>query len=453
MVIPIINTLIVTAPNSSTARYYNESKDPNDRKLTASVGLFQILFSALLLILPLVLIFPKELSTLVLKDSIYARYFIIALTTILFSAIYGYGLNMMRLNFQSAKYSIISIIYLLVQVGLSILLVVVLRMDITGALLAPLITSIPFCFTIMWMTKKNYSWSFSMSRLKELLKFGTPFIPVAILGYILAYADRYFIIDYCSLGDLGLYQIGFSMAGVISMLFAGFHVAWTPITWSTFRDPNAKSFYSQMLDYSFSLAIVVIVAISLFSREILTVFTTEAYLGAYQVVPWLAFSMLFNQVFAWFVPGLGIAKKTVHHIWRVGVAVAVNIGLNFLLVPIYGIVGAAVATLISAAIAYILRLILSQMYYPIHFNFVNYLKVSSIAVGTLLLWHNFLLDISWQNILIKIFLVLLVIASLYFFHLIGKSEVVYMKSALSKVTHSAAREISNIVKRICNRRS
>ena len=451
MVIPIISIIILTAPGNSTARYYNDSKDPNDRKLTASVGLCQIIFTALLLILPLVLIFPKELSTLVLNDSIYAKYFIITLTTLLFSAIYGYGLNMMRLNFQSGRYTIISIIYLLVQVSLSILLVVVLRMGITGALAATLITSIPFCFVIMWMTRKYYSRSFSTTRLKGMLKFGVPFIPSGILVYILTYADRYFIINYCSLADLGLYYIGVSLASVISVLFAGFSVAWTPILWSTFRDADAKQFYSHVLNYAFSLAIVAIVAISLFSQEILTVLTTEAYLGAYQVVPWLAFSMLFTQVFPNFAPGIGIANKTIHYVWRAAVAVAVNIGLNFLLVPVYGIVGAAVATLISAVISYILLLVMSQRYYPIHFNFVNYLKITSIAVGMLLLWHNFFLEISWQNILIKVGFVLVILACLYFFALIGKPELIYMKSVLGKIMHSTAGNILNVVKRIRGR--
>lgn len=429
MVIPIIRTLIFTPPQNSTARFYNDSKDPQDRKLIASAGLYQIIFSALLLILPLVLIFPQELSALTLQDSTYGKYFILALITLFFTVIGTYGLTMLRLNFRSMRYTVISIIQILVEVGLTILLVVELRMDITGALAAPLITSIPFCLVLMWLTRKYYSKSLSTPRLKEMLTFGVPLIPVAILGYILTYADRYFIINYCSLADLGLYQIGVYLASIITVLFAGFHVAWTPILWSTFRDADAKSFYSRISDYAFSVAILAIVAVSLFSREILTVFATGAYVEAYQVVPWLAFGLLFTQVFSWFVPGVGVARKTIHHVWRAAVAVGVNIGLNFLLVPRYGMVGAAIGTLIASVVSYVLRLVMSQRYYPIHFNFAGYLKITTVAVAMLALWYNFLLEISWQNILIKLGFMLLVVVSLFVFKMIGRSELSYAKKA------------------------
>jgi len=429
MVIPIIQTLIFAAPQNSTARFYNDSKDPQDRKLIASAGLAQAIFLALLLILPLVLIFPQDLSALTLQDSTYAKYFILALLTLLFTVIGNYGLTMLRLNFKSVRYTVISIIQIIVQVGLTILLVVVFRWDITGALAAPLITSIPFCFVLIWLTRNYYSKSLSTPRLKEMLTFGAPFIPVAILGYILTYADRYFIINYCSLADLGLYQIGVYLASIITVLFAGFHTAWVPILWSTFRDEDAKSFYSRISDYAFSLAILAIVAISLFSREILTVFATGAYVEAYQVVPWLAFGLLFTRVFGLFIPGLGVAKKTIHYVWRSAVAVGVNIGLNFLLVPRYGMIGAAIATLIASVVSYVLLFIVSQRYYPIHFNFLGYLKITAIAVAMLASWYNFLLEISWQNILIKLGFMLLLIASLFVFKMIGRSELSYAKKA------------------------
>ena len=264
--------------------------------------------------------------------------------------------------------------------------------------------------------------SFSMVRLKQMLRYGLPFILSGTLFYLLTYADRYFIINYGSVADLGLYYIGLSLAGIITLLFAGFQQAWSPILWSTYQDRDAKQFYSKLLDYAFSLSILAIAAISLFSREILMVLTTTDYLESYQVVPWLAFSILFSQVFSLFVPGINIAKKTIHYVWRGAVAVTVNIVLNFLLVPKYGIVGAAAATLAAAAISYVLILVMSQRYYPIQFNFLNYLKITSIAVVTLLLWHTFFLEISWQNILIKVGFMLILLLSIFAFGTIGKAE-------------------------------
>jgi O-antigen/teichoic acid export membrane protein len=426
MFTPIVSTLI-NAPTGSTARFYLDSRDTNDRKLTASIGLYQLIFTALVLILPLTLIFPQEISQLVLKDNQYTKYFIIALATIFFTSFFNYGQDMMRFNFQSIRYSVISMVYTLTAVGLSILLVVVLRMDITGALTASLIASAIFSLIVMLLTRKYYSWSFSTTRLKEMLKYGLPLIPVGILTYALAYTDRYFLINYRGLADLGLYYIGLSLASAPGILFSGFQVAWVPILWSTYKSEDAKQFYSKILDYSFALAILAITAVSLFSREILVVITTTEYLDAYKVVPWLAFSLLFTTVFSQFVPGVGIAKKTVHHIWRVAVVLVLNIALNFWLVPIYGMVGAAVATLISSAISYIIYLIMSQRYYPMRYNFLSYFEITSVAVVILLLWCYFFLDISWHNVLIKLGLMLLLLISLFVFKTIGKTELSFVK--------------------------
>jgi O-antigen/teichoic acid export membrane protein len=426
MFTPIVSTLI-NAPTGATARFYLDSRDTNDRKLTASIGLYQLIFTALILILPLTLVFPQAISQLVLKDSQYTNYFIIALATVFFTNLFGYGQDMMRFNFQPIRYSIISMMYTLTTVGLSILLVVGLKMDITGALAASLIASGIFSIIVILMTRKYYSLSFSTTRLKEMLKYGLPLIPVGILTYALTYTDRYFLINYRGLADLGLYYVGLSLASAPAILFSGFQVAWAPILWSTYKGEDAKQFFSKILDYSFALAILAITAVSLFSREILIVITTTEYLDAYQVVPWLAFSLLFTTVFSLFVPGVSIAKKTFHHIWRVAVALIVNIGLNFWLVPTYGMVGAAIATLIASAVSYIIYFIMSQRYYPMHYNFLSYFKITSVAVVILLLWCYFFIDVSWHNVLIKLGLMLLLLISLFVFKTIGKTELSFVK--------------------------
>ncbi len=246
--------------------------------------------------------------------------------------------------------------------------------------------------------------------------------------YIHQCADRYLLIRLASLEVVGLYSIGMTIASVIALLTAGFRTAWVPIVLSTFRQEESKKFYAKVFDYFWALVLLGAVGISLFSKEILVVLAPATYLDAYTVIPVLLLSIFFFHAFPVFSFGISIAKKTKYRLLLMAVTAAINIGLNYLLIPDYGMVGAAIATLIASVIYGIASFIVSQRFYHVSYNLAALFKILAVVVAIISISYFLLSDINVVNILIKIGLVVVFIVCGYLFNLVGKEEMKYLRA-------------------------
>jgi len=434
-----ITLFLVLGTDSAVARFYIDSDDDRDKKLTASTALYFKLLSVPLVILVLIL-YSHELSLLIFKDESYSKYLIIALLSIPFAMCHSFFLYMLRWMFQTVRYAVLSVGLVLASASLTIYLVVFLGKGIIGIYWANLITYAIFSLIGFWLTRENYTLTFSFERLKELLAFGIPLVPAAIAFYLMTYSDRYFLIYFTDLKEVGLYSIGNKVASLLGLVTMGFAMAWGPLVYDTYREEDSKRTYSKVFDY-FSIATAFIVLIlSVFSRELLTIFTTEEYIAAYIVVPFLVTSLAVYTAGDYILAiGLGIAKKTIHR-GRIGViAAVVNIFLNSLLIPFYGMVGAAIATLISFLLFGYLLFRKSQKYYYINYNFsANFKMYAVVALIIFIVYFLFNPDINLLNIIIKIGLIIVFIVSTFAFGIIGKTELYYFKLYLMKLKKTFA---------------
>ena len=427
LAVPIATMLLMCGIESGVARYYLDSQEEGDKKLTASTGLYFVAILSFSIISIAVLFFSKEISSLVLNGNQYSLYFALALAAIPFGLCYKLALDIPRFRFQVTRRTIIGIANMLMHVGLSIYLVVFLRMGITGVFLATLITNVTFCIATLFLVRNNYALTFSIKRLKELLVYSVPLVPAAMVMYVFHYADRYFLIHMTTLEELGLYSIGVTIASVILLLVGGFRMAWGPIVLSTFREEKSRQFYAKIFDYFWALIFLGAVGISLFSKEILAILAPETYLGAYTVVPIVILGVVFLNGGGFFSFGIGIAKKTKYRLPLTMIPAAINVGLNYLLIPHYGMIGAAIATLISSVIYAATSFIVSPRLYYVSYNLASFFKILAITVAVISAGYFLFSDISVQNILIKIGLIGVFLVCVYIFHLIGKDELNYLK--------------------------
>ncbi len=433
LITPIATLLLMFAIESGVARYYLDSQDERDKKLTAATGLYFVAILSFSAISIAVLFFSEEISQLVLNDRQYSTYFTLALLAIPFSLCYKLALDILRFRFQVARRTVIGIAHMLVNVGLSIYLVVLLRMGITGVFLATLITSIIFCIAVLFLVRSNYALTFSFRRLKELLTFSVPLVPAIMIMYLFQYADRYFLIRLTTLKELGLYSIGVTIASVVLLLMMGFRNAWVPIVLSSFREEESKQFYVRMFDYFWALIFLGTVGISLFAKEVLAILAPETYLGAYAVVPILILGVVFFNGVSFFTFGITIAKKTQYQFPLAVIAAAINVGLNYLLIPDYGMIGAAIATLIASIIYAAASFMVSQRFYYVSYNLAAFLKISAVVVTLVSVGYFLFSDISLRNILIKVGLIGVFLVCLYIFNLIGKEELTYLRKLVYRV--------------------
>jgi len=251
--------------------------------------------------------------------------------------------------------------------------------------------------------------------------------------YILHYADRYMLIRMASLKELGLYSVGVTIASVIVILTGGLRVAWMPIVYSSFREEESKQFYARIFDYFWPLVFLGAIGISLFSKEILFILAPPSYLGAYTVVPIVVLGVVFFNSALFFSFGIGIAKKNKYRLYLGIIVAALNVGLNLLLIPSYGRVGAAIATLISSVGYAVISFLISQKLYYVGYDLKTFLKIFVVTAGIISAGYIFFSDITVVNIFIKIALVGVFIAFVYLFGLVGKEELRYLRQTLHQL--------------------
>jgi len=423
---------LIMGIDNATGRFYPDPENEQDKKVIASTSLFY-LASVLFIGSMLVISFAEEISLLLFDTGIQGQYFMLAISAALLTQCSTLCLNLLKYNFRPIPHTVISVARILVNVSLAILLVVALRWGIAGVFGAVLITSGVFLVISLIFTRRYFSFSFSTGRLKELLVYGIPLVPYGFTVYLIQYCDRYFLLHFSTLDQVGLYGVGARLALLISFLFLGTGAAFGPFLISSYRESDTKLVYRKFVDYSVAVTFLAVVGLSIFPKEILMIFTTSEYLGAYKVVPFLTAYVAFYYLGLLMSYGIQIAKKTKYFTLISIITAAVNIGLNYLLVPLYGMVGAASATLACSVVWCILLVYTSQRYYYVDYNYASYFKVGLVAVSLMLAVYYLLPEVSWQNIPVKIGLMIISLACVYLFGLIGKPELSYLKSQLSRI--------------------
>jgi len=275
-------------------------------------------------------------------------------------------LNQLRWRLQPLAYAAGSVTFALVFIGTTVALVSFVHLGVFGVLLGQLLGSVAgavLCFTL---ARDAYRLRFDPAKLLEMLRFSLPLVPTSVAWFVSLYIDRFAIGQLMTIDDVGLFGIGYRIASVVSLLNVAVQTAITPLIYARYRDPETPGQLARLFGYFVAAALVLAVGLSLFAREIMGVVTTPAFYPGAVVVPLLAPALLLLTMDV-FAPGLAIAKRTGAQALITAGGAILNTILNFALIPVAGIVGAAAATLLSAAAIFAAYMIASQrMYFVPH---------------------------------------------------------------------------------------
>lgn len=438
-IVALLNLTLILGLDSAVGRYYADTEDDRDRRLTASTGLFYLVCFSSTVVLVLILI-SKQISSLVFDDPSYSTLVSIALATLPFAVVFSSCQNLLRFRFQPIGFALVSMGLLLLQISLIIYFVVFLRAGIFGIYAGSLVAFAIFSAIGLWLTRSSYALVFSYTRLKELLYFGTPLVPLSLAHYVMTYSDRYFLRYFSGLNEVGLYGVGYRLASVMGLVVFGFQSAWGPFVYSAYREEGAREMFSRIYDYASIAVCFGILFLSLFAREILAVFTTQDYLEAYKVVPFIAASIVAYTFGGYFSVGIGIAKKNIHRAWAGGVAAMVNLGLNYLFIPPLGMVGAALATILSFLLLGCILMNISQRYYYVQYRFRANFAMYTAAAILVFIGVKFLPGVGtvWDMVL-KVCLLAGFLLVPFLLKLVGSREMLYLRNTLTSAIARSTR--------------
>lgn len=272
-------------------------------------------------------------------------------------------------------YAGISTTTLVVSLPLALILVFGFLLGVEGIYIGSICMLGSVLLFIIWLLrrqKKLILSAFSFGFLIEAIRFGLPLVPAELANMISNIGDRYVLQLFLGSQAVGFYAVGYGMTLHLKSLLTLMMFAVTPMyleIWEKHGRERTEKFLNTVLDYYLMLAIPGIILFSFFGDEIMILLASSKYDGARGLLPYLAAPLVLHGAISIYTAGLYIHKKTNLILYFTFGAGVLNVILNIILIPIMGIVGAAIATLISYVFLIVLANIFSSKYITIKLNY------------------------------------------------------------------------------------
>ncbi|MBX7186647.1 MAG: oligosaccharide flippase family protein [Vicinamibacteria bacterium] len=245
-------------------------------------------------------------------------------------------------------------------------ILVLMGQGVTGVLISDAAASLLLALLLLFELRRRVASGFDATPLKETLRFGLPKVPHSVLVQILNLADRWILERYVSLADVGVYSVGNNFGGAMKFPLSAFEPAWQPFVFENARKEKGAEEIALIATRMAVLFTVTALALALLLPDVLIFVTSNPrYHAAAPVVPVIVLAFLFQGFFLLSSIGITIAKETRYYPLITAAAAALNVGLNLILIPVYGIMGSAWATVAGYALMAVLGARVSVRLYPL----------------------------------------------------------------------------------------
>ena len=342
--------------------------------------------------------------------------------------------NKLRADEKSVFYTVLNIIKLIVLMIVTIYLVAGEQIGINGVLIGQLASEVFALLIILPTMVKQMEIKFNIDIIRISLVFGLPLIFSALSMTLLNVSDRFLIKFLASEEALGLYELGYRVAGILNMFFImPLSLTLLPIAYKIYNQPGDKEYYKKIMTYVTFLLMWGGIFLAIYSKEIISLFaSSESYIPAYKVVPVILLAYVFFGMSMVSSLGMYLTGKTIYIAVITIVSAAVNIGLNFILIPVYGIMGAAINTLAAFVLLYFISLIISNHYYKINFEKIKLLILVVLGTGLFFLSNLIIIYELWLSLLFKLLLVVAFPVILYMISFYDPGEIRIVKGFIKK---------------------
>lgn len=282
----------------------------------------------------------------------------------------------MRLRMDVRRVNALGLTYLFATVAANVMLILVLRFKATGVVAAGSLAYGAGAVAGLLLARSVFRGRPERDLASQLMRGGASLLPGVMSYLLLAGIDRILLTQYVTQAEIGLYGIANKLGSMMYVITNAAWAAWWPLALEMAGKPDATRQYARMFEYFLAGSATLALCLGLFAPEILSVFTTAAYVPAapYALALMTYFGPL--QIAAsCFSIGLYVGKRTQFVSLALAIAAAVNIGLNLLLNPSLRVWGAVIATLAGGVVYALCMHAFSQR--ALHVNY-RWLRASAL---------------------------------------------------------------------------
>lgn len=326
------------------ARHYYENPSMEDRRGLVSTGLYSLFVVGGMGAAALVAA-SGSLSQWLTGSTEYVGAFRAGFMAIPFELTLAYTLLLCRLERARGRYAALGLGWVACTMAAAVILVVILDVGVTGVFLAKLIGDAIFAAIGLVSVRRLLGWTFQRKAASAMTAYGLPMVPGVIGAWAQRFIDRFFILAFLPLVQLGWYGLAFQVSTLLLFLNKSFSLAWIPFSMELIGSERSEEIYARTLTYYVMAAVALGATLTLFAREVVAIVAPPAYAAASTLVGFLVVGWILRGMANITSIGVSISKRTYFRTTAFFLGAAANVALQFLLLPRLGLPGAAVAAM------------------------------------------------------------------------------------------------------------
>ena len=293
---------------------------------------------------------------------------------------------------------------------LNIIFLLVLKMGINGYFFAYIVANI---ITIIYgaifgkIGNTLHNFDFDKTLFKSMINYSLILIPTSFMWWIMNFLDRIMVTKYISLSANGIYAVSYKIPTILTVVSSIFIQAWL---FSAIKEKDSEdnsSYTNNVFNFLAFGTIVIGSMLLIIIKPLFNVYVSKEFFEAWKYVPYLMIGYVFLNLSTFISTSYSVHKNSKGFLCSAVVGAVVNCILNFILIPILGISGAAVATLISYISVFIYRLFDTKKYLVIKIEKKFVISIIFMILISILLY--------FQNIFTLIIQILLLLIIIYIY--------------------------------------
>ncbi len=268
-------------------------------------------------------------------------------------------------------------------VTFNVVFLVNLRMGLRGyflsmvlAHLVAIIVLIIFANVFKYLNLK----SFNKKLLKTMLIYSMPLIPNGLMWWVMNVSDRYILTYFLGFDATGIYSVSYKFPSLITLMNSIFFMAWQLSAMQEYGKEGYDSFYKNIFGVLSSFLLLITAVVLLILKPLMSVFVADAFYESWKYVPLLLVGTVFQAFSSFFGTNYTASKKTKGAFTTSVYGAIVNIVINLLLIPIWGIQAAAFSTMLAYLTMWFLRIFDTKKFVKIKIDWKS-LILSIILIG------------------------------------------------------------------------
>ena len=402
----LLSILMALGLPAALLRFYFDYKR-DEAELRNYVGTVSMAMIACGLVLSLILTaLGPWLFGLLLPNVSFNPYILLGIWNAGISVISIIPLTLFRARQRAQFFIIFSLADFVLNTGLIVFFVAVQRQGALGSLTGQILSAMIMAVPALWIISRAGTFRFSWKLLRPSLVFGLPLLPNLLGTWALNVSDRIVLDNLVSKEAVGLYTLGYQFGILLNLIAIALNNAWTPFFYQNAGDRKNNTMIGSFITYQVLLMVMLALAVAMLSQEVIRIIAAPAFWPSYRVVPWITLGYVARFLVFFPVNGILFRKRPKWVAVATIIAAGVNIGLNLLLVPRFGIMAAALNTFIAFAVLLAIMLVIGQRIFPIQYEKTRIVWLLAAALGLFVVGGFLGSSTLWLNLVLKSALVL-----------------------------------------------